>query len=111
LLGSTSRGGATSIEEDTFGIRSVLAFQEISVQLRDLIGKTQIGIELLIAWSPGKQCKEIKKLTERDPRCRALDDRLALSLHVRGDLASLDPPGSLNPLASRGIAPTRPVGS
>jgi hypothetical protein len=99
LLGFTSRGVAVLIEEDTFGIRSVSAFQEIFVQLRDLIGKTQIGIELLIAWSPGKQCKE--KLTERDPRRRAPDDRIAMSSRVRGDLASLDSPGNLDRIRKR----------
>jgi hypothetical protein len=71
LLGSTSHGGAIPIEEDTFGIRSVSAFQEISVQLRDLIGKTQIGIELLIACSLGKQCKERKNLRARPTLPRA----------------------------------------
>jgi hypothetical protein len=78
LLDSTSRGGAVPIEEDILGIRSFSAFQEISVQLRDLIGNTQ-------------ESNARKKLTERDPRCRAPDDRLALSSRVRGDLASARP--------------------
>jgi hypothetical protein len=59
------------------------------------------GLKSLIAWSPEKQCKERKKLTERDPCCRAPDDRLALSSRVRGDLASLDPPGNLDRIRKR----------
>jgi hypothetical protein len=101
LLGSTNCGVAVPIKEDTFDIRSVSAFQEISVQLRDLIGKTQIGIKVVDCMESRKAMKERKKLTKRDPRCRASDDRLALSSRVRGNLSSLDPPGNLNRIRKR----------